>query len=269
MEVIILKDTNAVAAKGAELVAEMLRVKPAAVLGFATGRTPIEMYRRLAGMFKAGQLSFRKTTSFNLDEYLGILPDNPQSYRAFMDREFFDQVDIDKHRTHLPACGAGENPRLIGARYEAMIRAAGGIDLQVLGIGKNGHVGFNEPGSSLGSRTRIKTLTAKTMEDNKSLFSQGEFQPRLAITMGIATIMEARRILLLATGAAKAAAVSAMVEGPVTAACPASILQMHEHVAVLLDEAAAAGLKNREYYQLAYRENEALKDRFGEFYETH
>lgn len=269
MEVIILKDADAVAAKGAELVAEMLRVKPAAVLGFATGRTPIAMYHRLTEAYQAGQLSFGKTTSFNLDEYLGISSGNPQSYRSFMDREFFNHVDIDRSRTHLPGCGEGENPRLVGARYEAMIRAAGGIDLQVLGIGQNGHVGFNEPGSSLASRTRIKTLTAKTLKDNKALFSEGEFQPRLAITMGIATIMGARRILLLATGKGKAEAASAMIEGPVTAACPASILQMHEHVTVLLDESAAADLKHREYYQLAYRENEALKDRFGEFYETH
>jgi len=267
MEVVILNDARKVAAKGAELVGEMLRVKPAAVFGFATGSTPLSMYRLLAERCRAGKLSFREAASFNLDEYLGIGPGNPQSYRAYMDREFFDHVDMDKARTHVPGCAPGENPRLVGPRYEAMIRAAGGIDLQVLGIGHNGHVGFNEPSSSLASRTRIKTLTRRTLEENSRLFAPGEFQPKLAITMGIATIMGARRIMLLATGEEKAQAVASMVEGPVTAMCPASALQLHEHVTVLLDEAAASGLAHREYYDLAYRENEALKDRFGGFFE--
>jgi glucosamine-6-phosphate deaminase len=221
MEVVILKDAKAVAAKGAELVAAMLRVRPKAIFGFATGSTPIAMYRLLADQYRAGELSFREAGSFNLDEYLGMEAANPQSFRSYMDREFFDKVDIDKARTHVPGCAAGENPRLVGPRYEAMIRAAGGIDLQVLGIGHNGHIGFNEPSSSLASRTRVKTLAHRTLEDNSRLFAAGEFQPRLAITMGIATIMEARRIMLLATGGNKAAAVAGMVEGPVTAMCPA------------------------------------------------
>lgn len=268
MEVVILKDTQGVAAKGAELVAEMLRVKPAAIFGFATGRTPIAMYRLLAEQQGRGELSFSEAGSFNLDEYLGIGPDNPQSYRAYMDREFFDHIDIDKSQTHVPGCAPDENPRLVGPRYEAKVREAGGIDLQVLGIGNNGHIGFNEPSSSLASRTRVKTLTRRTLEDNSQLFAPGEFQPKLAITMGIATIMEARRILLLATGESKAGAVADMVEGPVTAMCPASVLQLHEHVTVLLDEPAASRLKRRDYYDLAHRENEALKDRFGEFFES-
>jgi len=266
MEVIIFRDAASVADKGAELVEAMLRAKPAAVFGFATGSTPIEMYRRLVARYRSGAISFRETRSFNLDEYLGIGPDNPNSYRAFMDREFFDHVDIRKDNTHLPACQAGENPGQVGPRYETLIRQAGGIDLQVLGIGQNGHIGFNEPSSSLRSRTRVKTLTPRTLEDNSRLFSEGEFQPRLAITMGIATIMEARRILLLATGEGKAEAVARAVEGPVTAMCPASMLQFHEFATVLLDEAAATRLAHRQYYDRAHRENEALKDRFGEFY---
>lgn len=266
MEVVILRDAAEVAAHGAALVETMLRVKPRAVFGFATGSTPIALYRRLAERHREGALSFAEATSFNLDEYLGIPAGSPQSYRAYMQREFFGQVDIDPARTHLPECAPGEDPQQVGPRYEAMIREAGGIDLQILGIGHNGHIGFNEPSSSLASRTRVKTLTRRTLEANSRLFAPGEFQPRLAITMGIATIMEARRILLLATGAGKAAAVAGLVEGPVTAMCPASALQMHERVTVLLDEPAAAQLKYREYYDLANRENRALKDRFGDFY---
>jgi glucosamine-6-phosphate deaminase len=184
-----------------------------------------------------------------------------------MDREFFDRVDIDKRQTFLPVCEQGNNPVRVGPRYERKIREAGGIDLQILGIGANGHIGFNEPSSSLGSRTRVKTLTRQTCEDNSRFFKGDEFQPVLAITMGIATIMEARKILLLATGANKARAVSEMIEGPVTAMCPASVLQMHEHVTVLLDEAAASGLQNRDYYDWTRLQNESLQDRFGVFHD--
>ena len=266
MEVIIYRDEAAVADKGAELVEAMLLRKPAAVFGFATGTTPIEMYRRLIKRFDEGAISFQQASSFNLDEYLGIESSNPNSYRSFMNREFFDRIDMPSHRTHLPYCPPGQNPGEVSARYEASIREAGGIDLQVRGIGYNGHIGFNEPSSSLASRTRVKTLTRRTLEDNRRLFGEGEFQPRLAITMGIETIMQARRILLLATGEHKAEAVARMVEGPVTAMCPASILQLHEFATVLLDEGAASGLENREYYELAHAENEALRDRFGAFY---
>lgn len=266
MEVVVLEDAGQVASRGAELIAELLRVRPGAVLGLATGRTPIRLYQALVGKHRNGELSFSQVTSFNLDEYLGIDPADPRSYRAYMDREFFGQVDIDRDNTHIPACADGDNPALVGAAYEASIREAGGIDLQALGIGHNGHIGFNEPSSSLNSRTRVKTLTARTLEANRELASQDGFQPRLAMTMGIATIMDARGVLLLATGANKAEAVARMVEGPVTAMCPASILQMHEHVTILIDEAAAAELKYRQYYDRAFQENEALKDRFGDFY---
>lgn len=268
MEIIILKNAERVAAMGGELVSELLRVSPAAVLGLATGGTQLALYRKLVEKYRAGELSFKNTTSFNLDEYLGVSRDNPQSYRAYMKREFFDIIDIDQRCTFLPECGEGQNPVLVGPRYEQKIRAAGGIDLQILGIGGNGHIGFNEPSSSLNSRTRVKTLTRQTFEDNSRLFSANEFQPTLAITMGIATIMDARRILLLATGENKADAVARMVEGPVTAMCPASILQMHERVTVLLDEDAAGGLRNRDYYDWTHLQNESLKDRFGLTHES-
>jgi len=264
MEIIILKNAESVATMAGELVAELLRVRPAAVLGLATGSTQLSLYRNLVEKYLDGDISFRDTTSFNLDEYLGVAAENPQSYRTYMNREFFDLIDIDKRNTFLPCCSEGENPRLVGPRYEQKIREAGGIDLQLMGIGYNGHIGFNEPSSSLCSRTRVKTLTKQTLNDNSRLFAKDEFQPKLAITMGIATIMDARRILLLATGANKAEAVRKTVEGPVSAMCPASVLQMHERVTVLLDEAAASGLSNRDYYDWTHLQNEALKDRFSD-----
>ncbi len=180
-----------------------------------------------------------------------------------MQRELFDHVDIDPLKTFLPECREGQNPVLVGPLYEKKITEAGGIDLQIMGIGVNGHIGFNEPSSSLNSRTRVKTLTRQTVADNSRLFAADEFQPTLAVTMGIATIMDARRILLLATGEKKAEAVVKMIEGPVTAMCPASILQMHERVTVLLDEAAAGQLQNRDYYDWTHLQNESLKERFG------
>ena len=264
MEVIVLPSAEEVAATAAELLGALLRSKPDAVLGLATGSTPLALYRRLVADHVDGKTSYRQITSFNLDEYLGIAASNPQSYRSYMNRELFDHVDIDKSRTFMPVCADQENPRAAGARYEQQIRSAGGIDLQVLGIGANGHIGFNEPSSSLSSRTRVKTLTRQTLEDNSRLFSEDEFQPKLAMTMGIATIMEAGKTLLLATGGSKSAAVAKMVEGPISAMCPASILQMHEHATILLDEQAAADLKNRDYYDWANKQNEALQDRFGE-----
>ena len=267
MEIIILKNAEDVAAMGADLVCELLRTKPDATLGLATGSTQLSLYRHLVKRHLDGDISFQRTTSFNLDEYLGVAAQNPQSYRSYMDREFFDRIDIDKQNTHLPSCEDGQNPRLVGPEYELKIQAAGGIDLQLMGLGANGHIGFNEPSSSLKSRTRVKTLTPQTLKDNSRLFSDNEFQPKLAITMGIATIMDARSILLLATGESKADAVSKMVEGPVSAMCPASILQMHERATILLDETAAAGLKNRDYYDWAHRQNESLKSRFSDFHD--
>lgn len=266
MEIIILKNAEDVAAMGADLVGELLRTKPAAVLGLATGNTQVSLYRHLVERHLDGDISFKHTSSFNLDEYLGVAAENAQSYRSYMDREFFDRIDIDKQNTFLPSCEEGQNPRRVGPQYEQKIQAAGGIDLQLMGLGANGHIGFNEPSSSLRSRTRVKTLTRQTLKDNSRLFSKDEFQPKLAITMGIATIMDARSILLLATGGSKAEAVSKMIEGPVSAMCPASILQMHERATILLDESAAAGLKNRDYYDWTHLQNESLKSRFSTFH---
>ena len=258
MEVIILKDAGKVAEEGARRVCTLVRQRPNAVLGLATGTTPIAMYKKLIVHYQAGNISFSKITTFNVDEYLGLAPDNPQSYRSFMNRELFDHIDIDGKSTHLPTCRETENPETIGRLYEKKIKSVGGIDLQVLGIGSNGHIGFNEPTSSLSSRTRVKTLSEKTVSDNSRLFDSNEYQPALAITMGIATIMDARQILLLATGYNKSDAVSKMIEGPVTSRWPASVLQLHRKATILLDGAAASKLELQDYYKWVDEQNTEL-----------
>ena len=263
MQVIIFDNAQHVAENAAEWVAELINKKSKPVIGLATGSTPISLYQELVNKHKAGQLSFSNTTSFNLDEYLGIDEKNEQSYRHFMNHNLFDHVDIDKSNTFLPTCNQGENPRKQGLAYEDKISQAGGVDLQILGIGANGHIGFNEPTSSLASRTRFKTLTQQTLEDNSRLFSENEFQPTLAMTMGIATILDARYVLLMATGKNKAKSVNNMITGPLSAACPASALQLHENTIVLLDQEAASELADKEYYIWANKQNQKIHQEFG------
>ena len=258
MDVVILSDGDEVASRGAAMFRRVLAGKPAAVFGLATGSSPLALYARLAADCAAGRVTFRRATTFNLDEYLGIDPANPQSYRASMRRNLFDRIDIDPANTFLPECAPGEDPLDVGPRYEQRIGERGGIDLQLLGIGANGHIGFNEPTSSLNSRTRIKTLTRETIESNRRFFEDAARQPQLAITMGIATIMDAREILLIATGEAKAEAVRKAIEGPVSAMCPASVLQLHERVTMLLDAAAASALERRDYYQWVQEQKRRL-----------
>ncbi len=257
MEIVIMKGPEEVAQRSADICSEEIRRKPNTVLGLATGTTPLTLYKELIRRNKAGEFSCRHVTTFNLDEYVGIPPENPQSYRYFMNMNLFQHLDIDLRMTHVPD-GMVENPLTVGPHYELKIQLAGGIDLQVLGIGVNGHVGFNEPTSSLGSRTRVKTLTEQTVKDNSRFFKPGEFQPRLAITMGIKTIMEARRIILLATGKQKAKAIADAVEGPVTSVCPASALQFHQKTTFIIDEGAASELKMREYYKWVRSQQDAL-----------
>ena len=260
MEVIILEDSHAVATLSAQRISDLINKKPTAVLGLATGSTPIALYQKLISLYQQGTLSFRHVVTFNLDEYIGISPNNPQSYHAFMKRELFDSIDIQPHNSHLPTCErAGETSCQVGAAYEQAIAEAGGIDLQILGIGSNGHIGFNEPSSSLVSRTRVKTLTQATVNDNNRLFEEGEFQPRLAMTMGIASILDSQQVILLATGAQKARAVCNAIEGPLSAMCPASALQLHKQVTFILDEAAASKLENHHYYRWVRRINESLE----------
>lgn len=245
MKVLIFPDAAAATDRAADHLLRQVAAQPASVLGLATGGTMEPVYARLRE--RRGGVSFAGVTTLNLDEYVGLAPDHPQSYATYMAHHLFDHLDVDRARTHLPQ-GDAESPVVEAERYERAIVEAGGIDLQLLGLGVNGHIGFNEPVSSFGSRTRVKTLTSRTRADNARFFGQGEDVPAFAITMGIATIMEAREIVLLATGSDKAAAVRMMVEGPISAFCPASILQFHPHVTVLLDEAAASELKLLDYY---------------------
>ena len=266
MQVIICDNAEVVAKESADWVAAMVTQKPDAVLGLATGSTPIQLYRNLVERHQQEQLSFANISTFNLDEYYNIAPENPQSYRAFMNHNLFDHVDINKANTALPTCTIDQNPRQQGVAYEQAIAEAGGIDLQILGIGANGHIGFNEPTSSLSSRTRIKTLTKQTLKDNSRLFREDEEQPTMAMTMGIATIMDARYVLLMATGEHKAQAVKDMITGPMSAYCPASILQMHENAVILLDKAAASLLDEQAYFTWADSQNRDINAKFGYFH---
>jgi glucosamine-6-phosphate deaminase len=266
MQVIIFDNAQQVAENAAHWVAELITTKKNPVLGLATGSTPISLYQQLVAKHQAAALSFKTTTTFNLDEYQNIAGDNPQSYRYFMNEHLFNHIDIDKNNTFLPSCRQGENPREQGLAYEAQIKQAGGIDLQILGIGANGHIGFNEPTSSLASRTRIKTLTQQTLTDNSRLFSADEYQPTLAMTMGIATILDARYVLLMATGKNKAKAVNAMITGALSAMCPASALQLHENAIILLDKEAASELNDQAYYLWADKQNRKLHQEFGLFH---
>jgi glucosamine-6-phosphate deaminase len=247
MRIIIEPNAGAVALRAAGRVADLIRRSPGCVLGLPTGRTPLALYGELVRRHREEGLSFSRVVTFNLDEYIGLQPHHPESYTAYMRQNLFDHVDIDAANTHVPN-GRAEDLQLACESYEEAIREAGGIDLQVLGIGSNGHIGFNEPGSSLGSRTRVKTLTRETFEANAPSLEDPEELPRVALTMGVGTILEAKSCLLLALGEAKAPAIRDTVEGPVTAQVPASALQLHRDVMILVDEAAASRLQRREYY---------------------
>lgn len=248
MEVVIETDSHTAAKYGARIIEQLVRAKPDAILGLATGSTPLALYRELIRIHSEEGLDFSSVSTFNLDEYVGLPAAHPASYHHFMQVNLFDHLNIAPARIHIPDGMARDIPGLCHD-YEAAISAAGGIDLQLLGIGHNGHIGFNEHGSSLASRTRIKTLTNDTVSANRRFFSTAESVPQHVITMGVGTIMEARTCVLLAFGEAKAEAVAAMIEGPVTAMCPASVLQMHPQTIVIVDEPAAHLLKHAEYYR--------------------
>jgi glucosamine-6-phosphate deaminase len=239
-------------------VAELVRRKPACVLGLATGGTPLGMYRELIRMHQQEALDFSQVTTFNLDEYVGLGPTHPQSYRHFMQENLFQHINILPERTYVPD-GRALDFEAFCRQYEQRIADAGGIDLQVLGIGSDGHIAFNEPGSSLGSRTRLKTLASETIRDNARFFGGQEKVPRLAVTMGVGTILESRRCLLLALGEAKARAVRDAVEGPMTAQVTASALQMHREVIAVIDEPAAGLLARRDYYAEVERAQSLLE----------
>ena len=247
MEVFVYKQYEEMSKTAAEEVADVLNAKPNAVLGMATGSTPLGVYQELVKMHQRGEIDFSHVTTFNLDEYVGLPITHAQSYHRFMHENFFRHINIPAQNIHIPS-GTTTNYRAFCEWYEQRIVECGGIDLQIVGIGSDGHIAFNEPGSSLSSRTRLKTLAKQTIDDNARFFDRPDDVPIYAITMGVGTIMEARQILMLANGAKKADAVAAAVEGPVTAMVTASALQMHPNTKAFLDEAAASKLKMRDYY---------------------
>jgi glucosamine-6-phosphate deaminase len=251
MEIIIHPDAKTGCEYASKIISNLIRQKPNAVLGLATGSTPIPVYQSLIQKHKTAGLDFSQVKTFNLDEYIGVSPTHSASYHHYMKSHLFDHIHIRPENTNLPN-GLAPDIEAHCNEYEAQIKHAGGIDLQLLGIGGEGHIGFNEPSSSLASRTRVKTLIQRTRDDNKKFFLPGEEVPEHVITMGIATIMEAKTILLLAFGAAKAEAIARSLEGPITARIPASILQMHPKTIVLLDDAAASKLEMADYYRHVY-----------------
>lgn len=241
MRVIVVKDSAEMGKRAAQLVADEMKRKEFFVMGLATGSTPLPLYNSLIDLHKTEGLDFSTTVTFNLDEYIGLSPEHDQSYRHFMDENFFNHININKKNTHVPN-GLAEDIEAECEHYEQMIDDVGGIDIQIVGIGGNGHVGFNEPGSSLGSLTRIKTLTDATVKDNARFFDRIEDVPRLAITMGIGSIQRANKVILLADGTNKAQAIEDALEGPVTTACPASALQLHRFCTAVITEDCAIRL---------------------------
>jgi len=253
MEVVILADATQIAGVAADAVGALLGRKPDAVLGLATGSSPLAIYDEVVARHDAGLVSFRQARGFTLDEYVGLPADHPERYRNVIDRVFVSRVDFAVGAVQGPDGLAADIPAACAA-YESAIREAGGVDLQIVGIGTDGHIAFNEPGSSLASRTRIKTLTRQTRTDNARFFG-GEVDsvPTHCLTQGLGTIIEARHVILIAIGIRKAEAVHHLVEGPVSAMWPATILQHHPHVTALLDDAAAHRLQLAGYYRETYR----------------
>lgn len=250
MEVVIVDDAAQAGRLGADVIVAQLANEPRSIIGLATGSSPLPIYEVLVERFDAGHVTFADAEFFLLDEYLGLAPDHP-SYAGSIRTAFCRHVDVQDQYIHAPN-GVAADPTKEAARYDQAIRDAGGIDVQILGLGTDGHVGFNEPGSSLGSRTRPKTLTDQTRRDNARFFDAASDVPHHVITQGVGTILEAGHLLLVAFGQAKATAVAAAVEGPVTAMCPASALQLHPHVTVLVDRFAASELALSRYYLETY-----------------
>lgn len=252
MEVVILRDADAIGTLAADAIETLLNRKPDAVLGLATGSSPLPIYDELARRCAAGRFSFARARGFTLDEYVGLPAEHPERYRTVIDTAFASRVDFAPGAVHGPDGLASDVPAACAA-YEQSIHGAGGIDLQILGIGTDGHIGFNEPGSSLASRTRIKTLTRQTRLDNARFFGGDvDAVPTHCLTQGLGTIMAARHVVLVATGRGKAEAIHHLVEGPVSALWPATVLQHHPHATVLIDDAAARRLQLADYYRETY-----------------
>jgi len=247
VKVVICEDPQQVGDVAANLIASTVNAKPNAVIGFATGSTPEVTYQRLVNLHKSGQLSFSKVVSFNLDEYWGLDGDHEQSYRYFMQKRLFDSIDIRPWNTHILSGSPGVNPSLEAQAFETKIQSHGGVDLWLLGVGTNGHIAFNEPGSTVDSRTRLVSLSAETIKVNSDgrFFNDETDVPRCALSAGIGTIRDSRKIVLLATGDKKANAVAAALQGPFSPNCPASLLQDHPDITFILDKTAAKQLHKK------------------------
>lgn len=250
MRVIIRPNATTACITAARIIASQVKSNPCSVLGLATGGTPLACYQELIRLYKQGAIDFSKITTFNLDEYVGLGVGDLQSYYTFMFTNFFDFINIDPGRIHI-LDGKSSNMHATCLEYEEKIRRCGGIDLQLLGIGTDGHIAFNEPGSSLSSRTRVKALCRQTIDDNARFFESSDQVPRLAVTMGVGTILDSRQCLLLATGTKKSRAISDALEGPITSQNTASALQFHQKVIVVIDHDASSLLKRRDSYDLA------------------
>lgn len=263
MEVIIKSNYEAICDEATSIIHEAWKKKPDLILGLATGSTPLGVYARLIELYRKSKMDFSKMQTFNLDEYLGLKEDHPRSYAFYMDSRFFSHINMPRRQIHR----LSGKPKDIEAHcldYENLIKEVGGIDIQILGIGRNGHIGFNEPTSSLSSRTRVKTLMKETVEDNARCFDEGEMVPRFVLTMGIGTLMEARQIVLMSSGVKKQEAIRLTVEGPVTATVPGSALQLHPDVKLIVDEESSALLSKREYYRYVYENKERVRDFIAE-----
>jgi glucosamine-6-phosphate deaminase len=251
VEVVLLPDAEAVGRLAAAKVAAVVRRRPAAVLGLATGSSPSGSYAELARRVARGDLDLSGITCFALDEYVGLPPEHPQSYAAVLRRAVVEPLRLDPARLHVPD-GCAADLEKAAREYEEAIATAGGVDVQILGIGANGHIGFNEPTSSFASRTRIKTLAPRTRADNARFFGSSDEVPTHCLTQGLGTILDARELVLVAQGESKAAAVAAAVEGPLSSICPASALQLHPRASVVVDEAAGSRLRLADYYRHTY-----------------
>ncbi|MFT4231576.1 MAG: glucosamine-6-phosphate deaminase [Leucobacter sp.] len=252
MDVVIVPDADAVAEHAAELIADAVRSRENAVLGVATGSSPLGTYAALAERVRDGRLDLAGVSAFALDEYVGLDPRHPESYHSVIRRTVTEPLGLDPERVHVPD-GAATDLEAACIDYERRIAEAGGVDLQLLGIGANGHIGFNEPTSSFSSRTRIKTLAPRTRADNARFFGSADEVPIHCVTQGLGTILDARELLLVAQGEDKAEAVARMIEGPLASMCPASALQLHQRVTVVIDRAAASRLALTAYYEHVQR----------------
>lgn len=259
MEIIIKKDYRKMCEEAVMLIHRTWKKKKNLVLGLATGKTPLGVYEDLIQLHQKGEMDFSEVRAFSLDEYLGLSHDHPQSFAFYMQQNFFQHINIKKENVYRLS-GLPDDIEAHCHEYENKIRTIGGVDIQILGIGRNGHIGFNEPSSSLSSRTRIKTLTEETITANDPFFHNKKEIPRYCLTMGIGTILESGTILLLASGQEKSRAIQQSVEGPITATIPASILQLHPQAKIIIDEDAASLLERRSYYRWVYANKNKVDD---------